>query len=125
MKAKVIRRVILGVALLTVALGLQSACRSARRDEPIAGPLVLKDPIAEHGRLVFADRCHACHPGGDGGLGPALNNKPLPAFLMKTQVRVGAGAMPGFDKHALSSDELDALMKYLVVIRRHEGENRR
>jgi mono/diheme cytochrome c family protein len=121
MKTKMIRRAILGAVLLVVIFGLVSACRSARRDEPIAGPLVLNDPVTEHGRVVFADRCHACHPGGAGGLGPALNNKPVPGFLMKTQVRAGIGAMPGFDKHSLSSDELDALTKYLLALRRHEA----
>jgi mono/diheme cytochrome c family protein len=39
--------------------------------------------------------CHQCHPrGGDGGLRPALNNKPVPGFLVKCQVRLGLGAMP-------------------------------
>src|SRR5688572_581576 len=43
--------------------------------------------------------CHQCHPFGQGGLGPALNDKPAPRFLVKTQVRLGFGTMPGFSKN--------------------------
>jgi len=97
-----------------------SACRSVRRDEPVVGPLPLDNPKVSQGRLVFANHCHACHPGGAGGLGPSLNDKPLPRFLMKTQVRRGLGAMPAFDKHAIDRDELDALMNYLMALRHHD-----
>jgi mono/diheme cytochrome c family protein len=104
-------------ATLLVAL---SACRSARRDEPLVGPLPLDNSKVQQGRLVFASHCHACHPGGAGGLGPSLNDKPLPRFLMKTQVRRGLGAMPAFNKHAIDADELDALMNYMIALRHHD-----
>lgn len=70
------------------------------------------------GRLIFQRHCHQCHPGGEGGLGPALNNKPLPAFLVKTQVRLGLGAMPEFHQQQLSPEELDQLTAYLRELRK-------
>jgi len=54
-----------------------------------------------------------------GSLAPAINNKPLPGFLMKFQVRHGIGAMPAFSKRELPPDELDAVVKYLKALRRH------
>jgi mono/diheme cytochrome c family protein len=63
--------------------------------------------------------CQKCHPGGEAGLGPALNDKPLPVFLMRFQVRKGLGAMPAFPESRISGDELDDLLKYVVAFRRH------
>ncbi|MBV1796856.1 cytochrome c [Siccirubricoccus sp. G192] len=57
--------------------------------------------------------CHQCHPRGEAGLGPALNNKYVPAFLIRTQVRLGLGAMPAFPESALSAEELDAVVRYI------------
>lgn len=104
----------LGILLLT------QACGSARRGEPIKGPLVLQSEKLENGRVVFMEHCHRCHPGGETGLGPALNNKPLPGFLIKFQVRNGLGAMPAFKKDRMSSLELNNLVAYLKKLRRHE-----
>ena len=58
-------------------------------------------------------RCHQCHPGGTAGLGPAINNAPLPGGLVKAQVRNGLGAMPGFSQEQISDEELDALVAYI------------
>jgi mono/diheme cytochrome c family protein len=69
---------------------------------------------------VFQQHCHQCHPGGEGGLGPALNDKPAPAFLIKTQVRLGLGTMPGFDKAQISPEELDDLAAYMLASRKAE-----
>jgi mono/diheme cytochrome c family protein len=104
-------------ALALVPIG----CRSVRRGEPIVGPLSSNDPAVQHGKVVFMRQCHSCHPGGEGGLGPGLNDKPLPVFAMKVQVRtgiVGFGVMPSFDEHEISSQDLDDLMKYLKAIRK-------
>jgi mono/diheme cytochrome c family protein len=57
--------------------------------------------------------CHACHPGGEAGLGPALNDKPLPGLLVRLQVRTGMGAMPAFSPRELSDGELRDLIAYL------------
>ena len=109
-------------AALVLALGAALAfaaasCGSARRGEPIAGPLVLRSESEVRGQKVFYTFCNKCHPGGDGGLGPALNNKPLPTFLKKYQVRHGLGAMPSFSEDVISDQELDDLMHFLSALR--------
>ncbi len=109
-------RNIAGVALIGVCL-VSLACGSARRREPIATPVAL-DERAERGRAVFMDNCHQCHPGGEAGLGPALNDKPFPEFLKKFQVRHGLGTMPSFSKAKISDEQLDDLMEYLKALRR-------
>jgi len=63
--------------------------------------------------------CNQCHPGGEGGVGPALNNKPLPGFLIKFQVRRGMGAMPAFSSQVISDAQLDSLASYLKELRQH------
>jgi cytochrome c5 len=109
------------IAILATALSLTSiGCHSARRGEPIVGPLRITDPAVERGKIVFMQACNSCHPGGEGGLGPALNNKPAPRFLLKTQVRLGLGAMPAFDAHKIPPEQLDDLTQYLVAVRKHD-----
>jgi mono/diheme cytochrome c family protein len=114
-----IGRMGLAAGLLAVAL-LASGCLHTRRTEPIAPPLVLDRPELRRGEQVFFQHCHSCHPHGGTGLGPAFNNKPLPVFLMKFQVRRGLGVMPAFDQSKISSAELDDLMAYIVALRRNK-----
>jgi mono/diheme cytochrome c family protein len=78
---------------------------------------VLSGQLAE-GRRLFDQHCHACHPDGDGGLGPSLNDKPLPGTLISFQVRHGMGVMPAFDANKISKEELDALVAYMKTLRR-------
>lgn len=106
---------------LVLAVGVV-ACGAARRSEPLLGPLPLTDPAEERGRVVFMQHCHQCHPGGEAGLGPSLNDKALPEFLKKFQVRRGIGSMPSFSERRISDDELDDLMAYLDALRDQEGE---
>ncbi len=102
--------------LLTSALVLV-ACSPARIGEPFGPPVRLASAEAETGERMFMAHCQQCHPGGAAGLGPAINNKPLPAALMRYQVRHGLGAMPEFDEGAISDAELDALVAYLQELR--------
>ena len=53
-------------------------------------------------------------------MGPGLNDKPAPGWLMKTQVRTGLGAMPSFPKEVISSEELDDLVAYLMAVRKEK-----
>lgn len=106
-------QLILSTGLLLIA----SACGSVRRGEPLTGPLDFSSAKVQHGRLVFQRHCYQCHPGGEGGLAPGLNNKPAPVWLMKTQVRTGLGAMPSFGKDRISAEELDDLMAYVLALR--------
>lgn len=92
---------------------------SANRSEPIRGALDVSDPKVAHGRIVFMAKCYKCHPGGDAGLGPAINNKPLPGFLVRYQTRHGLGAMPPFDKDEISDGDLDDVTAYLKALRRN------
>ena len=106
------------LALASLLL-LAAACSSARRGEPIEGAFHPSRDSVQRGQLVFLNACHKCHPGGEAGLGPALNDKPLPVFLMKFQVRKGLGAMPSFSEKQISDEELDDLMDFVVAYRRH------
>lgn len=105
---------------LSVAVLLVGACASARRSEPILGYTAAGGSEFAEGRRVFMRHCHTCHPGGDAGLGPAINNKPLPAALLKFQVRHGLGTMPAFKADQINSDELDALVAYLGALRKSD-----
>jgi mono/diheme cytochrome c family protein len=119
MKEQVRRSLTANVALvMLVAVCLVAlACGAARRREPLASPVAL-DERAERGRTVFMTNCHQCHPGGEAGLGPALNDKPFPEFLKKFQVRHGLGTMPSFSEQKISDEQLDDLMEYLKALRR-------
>jgi mono/diheme cytochrome c family protein len=97
-----------------------AGCGSVRRGEPFTGVREWKDPEIRRGEVQFATHCYQCHPGGEGGLGPGLNDKPAPGWLMKTQVRTGLGAMPSFPKEVISSEELDDLVAYLLAVRREK-----
>jgi mono/diheme cytochrome c family protein len=95
------------------------ACYPSRRAEPVVGPMTLADPALQRGRIVYDRYCYKCHTEGEGGLGPILNDKPLPRFLMKLQVRVGLGFMPAFSSREISDEELDDLVNYIVALRHH------
>lgn len=93
------------------------ACGPAYRGEPIYGPLDRSEPKVVLGEKEFYEYCHQCHPGGTAGQGFAVNNRPLPGWLIKFQVRNGVGAMPAFSEEQISESELDALVEYLFALR--------
>jgi mono/diheme cytochrome c family protein len=103
--------------LLTAATLSLVACGSARRGEPLRAVPVLETQAEVQGQQVFMRHCTQCHNGGAGSLGPAINDKPLPGFLIRLQVRRGLGAMPSFSKEKISDAELDALVAYLRALR--------
>lgn len=102
---------------MVAACLLLAACGSARRGEPIVGPITLS-PAGQRGEQAYMRVCHQCHPGGEAGLGPSLNDKPLPGFLIRFQVRHGLGAMPSFDAGRVSGRDLDDIVTYLGELRR-------
>lgn len=106
------------VTLIGLAV-LLGSCGSARRGEPIVGPPTLSRQAAA-GETAFMTHCQQCHPGGQAGLGPAINDKPLPGFLIAMQVRNGFGAMPAFPRDEVSKAELDGIVAYLKALRRNE-----
>lgn len=102
-----------------VSLLLVTACATARRGEPFAGPLPIISEKVARGEKVFMAHCDKCHPGGEKGLAFALNNKPLPGPMIKAQIRAGVGSMPSFSKELLPDDQLDDLVAYLKTLRKH------
>lgn len=73
----------------------------------------LRTAAAVKGQELFMKNCNRCHPGGMGGLGPAIINKPLPGFMIRFQIRHGLGAMPAFKKQQLPKTEVDNLVRYI------------
>jgi len=102
-------------ALVVVTMSL--SCGTARRGAPIVGERHPADAKLALGEQVFDRNCSQCHPGGEAGLGPALNNKPLPQFAVKIQVRNGVGAMPRFSSNEISDEQLRAVTAYMVWLR--------
>jgi mono/diheme cytochrome c family protein len=101
-----------------------TACISARRGEPMYRTVELKDQKMVAGQKEFMEHCDQCHPGGEAGVGPAINNKPLPPMLIKLQIRQGIGVMPSFRPDQLSDEEVDAIADYLVTLRQ-KGKTKR
>lgn len=116
-----LRRWHLSVVFIPVVVlaWLATGCSSPRRGEPLAGPMGISVLEIKKGQKIFMKNCQQCHPGGEAGLGPALNNKPLPAFLMRAQVRHGFGAMPAFSEQEISEEELTHLLAYLKELKEH------
>jgi mono/diheme cytochrome c family protein len=108
------------ILILSCALGpwFFFGC-SGRRSEPLRGALDVSDPKISHGQVVYMEKCDKCHPGGDAGLGPSLNNKPLPGFMLGFQARHGMGAMPAFAEDELPKADLDDVVAYLKALRRN------
>jgi mono/diheme cytochrome c family protein len=96
-------------------------CATARRRPPL-GPAPALTGQAATGQVAFMEKCNRCHPGGEAGLGPALNDKPFPDFLKRFQVRHGLGVMPHFGKDDLSDAQLDAILDYLKAL--HQNPSR-
>jgi mono/diheme cytochrome c family protein len=109
---------LLSAFALILLLALAASCGTARRGEPLTGPHTLDDPVLVAGERAFNTYCAQCHPGGTAGVGFALNNKPLPGFAIRLQVRHGLGAMPAFPEKVISDEELDAIVAYLHWLRR-------
>jgi mono/diheme cytochrome c family protein len=102
------------LACITGLLALAAAisCGPARRGVPFGPPLQLTQ-LEEQGQRLFMEHCNQCHPQGAAGLGPAINNKPLPGAAMSIQIRKGVGTMPEFPEAVLSNAQVDAIVAYL------------
>ena len=110
-------RAAFALVCLFAACALMSACGQPRRDTPYTEPVALREPDLVRGQQLFMFNCNQCHPGGAAGLAPGLNDKPLPAVAIKTQIRNGVGAMPAFDESRLIDADVDAIVKYLKSLR--------
>lgn len=96
------------------------SCGTARRSVPLKGPLENISEEVAAGRVVFMEYCQQCHPHGEAGLGLAINNKPLPGFMIRFQVRNGLGVMPKFKDSVISDEELGQLIAYLKALRKND-----
>lgn len=105
--------------LVVLSLSLV-ACGTARRGIPVAGPMFIPSEQVALGQRAFMFNCNQCHPGGEAGLAPAINNKPLPDFAVRFQVRHGLGAMPSFSEEEISDEQLDAIIAYLDYLKKRE-----
>lgn len=103
------------VKVSAIAAFLAIGCGSPQRSAPL---LTEGMPGPPDSRLLFETNCHHCHPQGGAGLGPPLNNKPLPKFAIKAQVRQGLGVMPAFSKELLSEDDLQKIAQYVQALRK-------
>lgn len=108
---------VLAVAMLLGGLGAGTGCGSARVSEALGNAPPVDTPAEVRGQRAFMMHCNQCHVGGAGALGPGLNDKPLPAFAIRMQVRAGLGAMPAFSEEQLSRRDLDDIVAYLFALR--------
>jgi mono/diheme cytochrome c family protein len=94
-----------------------AACGAQQRGEPQGPPVAAATADEPHGRELFQKLCYKCHPGGAAGLGPALNNKPLPELAVRTQIRKGVGAMPSFGDELLGDADVAAIARFVHELR--------
>jgi mono/diheme cytochrome c family protein len=117
MSTRLVTTFVAGMLIVAWVAVLFGGCGRSHRGEP-QGPEVTPDNAAEaEGERLFARFCYQCHPGGEAGLGPALNDKPLPAAAIRTQIREGVGAMPAFGSELLGDNEVAAIAEYVQELR--------
>ena len=102
---------------LSIAATIRAAGRGSAREGDLSAERFNADPQLARGRVVFMQQCHQCHIQGGPGLGPGIIDKPLPAAAIKVPVRAGAGTMPAFGQDKIEPKELDALVRYLQVLK--------
>jgi cytochrome c5 len=69
------------------------------------------------GMHLFMVHCNKCHPGGDAGVGPSLNDKAIPDFLVHFQIRQGLGDMPAFKEEDLSKEDVKKIVLFVRQMR--------
>ena len=101
---------------------LVAACGSEHRGPPHGPEVATRNPGEVYGQRLFYQYCYQCHPGGGAGLGPSLNDKPLPEVVIKEQIRRGVGDMPGFSETILSDGEVAAIADFVQDMRETPSE---
>jgi len=102
---------------ILIAMTSMMGCGSVPPKTTVNASADLSDPRLVRGQQLFDEHCNQCHPAGTTGLAPSINEKPLPVWLMKTQIRAGLGAMPAFHQDRLAADEIDDIVAYLLHLR--------
>ena len=80
---------------------------------PYAGPIAA-DADASVGNGVWEQYCNGCHPGGDEGVGPAVNGIAWTPEAMRKQIREGEDRMPAFGPDKISDADLESLLLAMV-----------
>jgi mono/diheme cytochrome c family protein len=91
----------------------------ARRPNVVPEVQLRDNPGIAEGQRVFMEHCNQCHVGGAAGLGPSLNDRLLPPWFVKFQVRRGLGAMPAYSSSVITETQLDDVTAYMRYIRLH------
>jgi len=91
--------------------------KSIQREDPSLPGSVVFTAGEFRGMKLFMHHCNKCHPGGEKGVGPSLNDKPLPDFLIHFQVRNGLGDMPKFTKDQISKEHLKQIILFVRLLR--------
>ena len=107
---------VIGIPSIIVCV-IVFSCAS-RKSAPITGKefLATNERIL-NGEKIFMAHCQKCHPGGEGGLAPAVNSNPAPQFIKRFQMRHGLGVMPSFKKDEISKNDLRDISKYLKALK--------
>ncbi|EMR03988.1 c-type cytochrome [Cesiribacter andamanensis] len=105
-------------AMFLLFLSLAMGACSARRGMPYTQPILAQEKGVLEGKMLYDRYCNSCHPQGTSGLGPAINNKPLPGFMIRFQIRHGVGVMPAFKREVISREESKKIVAYLKELRR-------
>jgi mono/diheme cytochrome c family protein len=96
-----------------------SQAATARRPNVIPDPRLRNNPRLAEGQRVFMEHCNQCHVGGAAGLGPSLNDKPIPTWFIRFQVRKGLGSMPAYSSDVITDSQLEDVVTYLRYLRQH------
>jgi mono/diheme cytochrome c family protein len=101
------------VLMLVLLMELTISCASRRSEAVKQKKFIPENERIANGESVYMANCHKCHPGGEGGLGPAINSNPAPQFVKRFQSRHGLGVMPSFKKNEISRSDLRDISRYL------------
>src|SRR3982751_668653 len=104
--------VLFGITIVIMLVVLVPSC-IVRKAEPLTQrSFVPKNERIANGERVFMANCEKCHPGGEGGLGPAINANPAPQLVKRFQMRHGLGVMPSFKHIEISKKDLHDISKF-------------
>lgn len=101
------------IGAIALIAPLLYGCGAERRGQPEAPAVRPDNPTEVKGERLFHRWCYQCHPGGEAGLGPAINDRALPHPAIRLQIRRGVGAMPAFGEDVLSDGDVSAILAYL------------
>jgi hypothetical protein len=91
--------------------------KKIEREDPSSPGSVIFTKSEFRGMKLFMRHCNRCHPAGEKGKGPSLNDKPLPDFLIHFQVRKGLGDMPEFSPAEISKEHLKDIILFVRLLR--------